>query len=59
MLIMFFCLWGGFVSEGLMSGVRGKVRTQRSEGRVEPGKLLPTYRWVVGSEETGSGSVPQ
>lgn len=38
---------------------REKVRTQSSELRVESGKLLPTYRWMVGSEETRSGSVPQ
>lgn len=37
----------------------GKVRTQRPELRAESGKLLLTYRMVVDSEETASGSAPQ
>ena len=36
-----------------------KVRTHRSELRVLQDKLLLTYRWVLCSEETASGSVPQ
>lgn len=52
-------LWGGFVFEELLYGVRGKFRTQRPELRAESGEVLPTYRWVVGTEETGSGSVPR